>query len=110
MNSKLTILLMAALVVSGCAAKGQQAISKSTEQVQLEAGIVPCTTDADCEEKNDSQVFYCEAITKAGTRCKRRVNEAGLLCKQHSKMVKEGKVVKTVKEAQSNEIKPKENL
>lgn len=43
-----------------------------------------------------AEVFYCEAITKSGKRCSRHVPEPGLLCKQHSKMVKEGKPVKTI--------------
>lgn len=61
--------------------------------------VVPCTTDSDCEQKNPAakEVFLCEAITKAGKRCTRHVPEAGLLCKQHAKMVKEGKVVPTIK-------------
>lgn len=71
-------------------------------------GVTPCDTDSDCEAKNPVQsdsgginktgtaYFYCEAITKSGKRCRHHVREAGLLCPQHSKMVKEGKTVKTI--------------
>jgi len=89
------LLLALALSVSGCAAGTAKSQPKSLQT----SAIVPCDTDSDCESKNDpkpAEVFYCEAITKAGTRCKRHVHEAGLLCKQHSKMVKEGKTVKTI--------------
>lgn len=95
------LLLAVSFIFSGCVAgHAQKAETKGTEQAQVEAGLIPCDTDSDCEQKNDkpakAEVFYCEAITKAGTRCKRHVNEPGLLCKQHSKMVKEGKTVKTI--------------
>lgn len=101
----ITILSLAVLI-TGCAARAQQPTPmQSTHDVQIAKGIIPCDTDTDCLEKNGegsegqettAPVILCEAITKSNKRCSRRVPEAGLLCKQHSKMQKEGKTVKTI--------------
>jgi hypothetical protein len=49
------------------------------------------------KDASDKAVYYCEAIKPDGTRCKRHVNEDGLLCWQHSAMVKAGKKVRTIR-------------
>lgn len=57
--------------------------------------IIPCGSDSDCARKNggsggpessppDTRVpFYCEAPTKSGKPCRRRVKAKGLHCYQH---------------------------
>lgn len=102
---RITITLGILILLTGGLACSQRATASpapGTDESQRAMGIVPCDTDSDCERKNpllakdEKPIYYCEAITKAGTRCKRRVAEPGLLCKQHSKMVAAGKTVKTV--------------
>jgi hypothetical protein len=105
MKQTITTLALA-LLLAGCAARAQQptATHLGTDAAQLAAGMVPCDTDTDCEEKKGQGLevkvaehkAQCEAFTKAGYRCTRRVPEAGLLCKQHAKMQNAGKPLKTV--------------
>lgn len=54
------LLLAVSFIFSGCVAgKAQKVEPKGTGQAQVEAGLIPCTTDADCEAKNDKPLSPC---------------------------------------------------
>ena len=95
---KLAILIISAGLLAGCMAQAQ---GQKGHAIDFNLGSFIAEDDPrwDCRKHGDKQCGkpFCEAITKAGKRCSRRGPEAGLLCKQHSKMVKAGKKVETVK-------------
>ena len=47
---------------------------------------IPAMLDAEEERSGQPEVVRCEAITKAGTRCKRKAMTGGKYCKQHQKI------------------------
>lgn len=69
-----TVIVILALLLFAGAKAGAQTRDRT---------VTPATTQEAPRKKDGSPIYYCEAATKAGGKCKRHVKNQGTRCWMH---------------------------